>query len=165
MRRCLRNAAGLTQHCSCLVVHSKPLLLLCSTEKKDDKLWVHDGSHMVLRDISFTPGLYKIFDEILVNAADNKVRDPSMDMLKVDIDVVSTVMRPRLAAACCRASRCPAQWSCLQHISSPCLGGRREAAASSSSLHQQSSLWHQLRALCAQVFQLCLLEAGRQRQT
>jgi hypothetical protein len=35
------------------------------------------------------PGLYKIFDEILVNAADNKVRDPKMDTLKVDIDVVS----------------------------------------------------------------------------
>ena len=35
------------------------------------------------------PGLYKIFDEILVNAADNKVRDPKMDTLKVDIDAVS----------------------------------------------------------------------------
>ena len=81
---------------------------MCSTEKKDDRLWVHDGSHMVLRDISFTPGLYKIFDEILVNAADNKVRDPSMDMLKVDIDVVSAVMQPSpmLAAASCRALRC-----------------------------------------------------------
>lgn len=32
------------------------------------------------------PGLYKIFDEILVNAADNKIRDPSMDVLKVTID-------------------------------------------------------------------------------
>ncbi|CAI5534429.1 unnamed protein product [Closterium sp. Naga37s-1] len=32
------------------------------------------------------PGLYKIFDEILVNAADNKQRDPSMDAIKVTID-------------------------------------------------------------------------------
>ena len=103
---CCRNAVGLPQHCSCSEVRSKSRLLLCSTEKKDDKLWVHDGSHMVLRDISFTPGLYKIFDEILVNAADNKVRDPSMDMLKVDIDVVSAVMHSRLAAASCAAVRC-----------------------------------------------------------
>ena len=35
------------------------------------------------------PGLYKVFDEILVNAADNKVRDPKMDTLKVEIDQVS----------------------------------------------------------------------------
>lgn len=32
------------------------------------------------------PGLYKIFDEILVNAADNKIRDPKMDTLKVTVD-------------------------------------------------------------------------------
>lgn len=41
---------------------------------------------MVHRSISYVPGLYKIFDEILVNAADNKQRDPSMDSLKVIID-------------------------------------------------------------------------------
>jgi len=41
---------------------------------------------MVHRSISYVPGLYKIFDEILVNAADNKQRDPSMDSLKVTID-------------------------------------------------------------------------------
>lgn len=41
---------------------------------------------MVFRDISYVPGFYKIFDEILVNAADNKQRDPSMDVLKVVID-------------------------------------------------------------------------------
>lgn len=45
---------------------------------------------MVHKNINFVPGLYKIFDEILVNAADNKVRDPSMDTLRVDIDPVST---------------------------------------------------------------------------
>ena len=83
------------------------------------RLWVHDGQQLVLQDVEFVPGvhlwqpcmlyasgcceaccsaaapsclppgLYKIFDEILVNAADNKVRDPKMDTLKVDIDAVS----------------------------------------------------------------------------
>lgn len=32
------------------------------------------------------PGLYKIFDEILVNAADNYQRDSSMNCIKIDID-------------------------------------------------------------------------------
>lgn len=39
-----------------------------------------------LRDVRIVPGLYKIFDEILVNAADNKIRDPSMDSIKVNVD-------------------------------------------------------------------------------
>ena len=53
------------------------------------QLWVHDGERMVLAPVSVAPGLYKIFDEILVNAADNKARDPKMDALRVDIDPVS----------------------------------------------------------------------------
>jgi DNA topoisomerase-2 len=50
-------------------------------------MWVYDGEEgMVSREITFVPGLYKIFDEILVNAADNKQRDPSMDTLRIEID-------------------------------------------------------------------------------
>ncbi|RIB16058.1 DNA topoisomerase [Gigaspora rosea] len=41
---------------------------------------------MVYRDVTIVPGLYKIVDEILVNAADNKIRDPSMNTIKVKID-------------------------------------------------------------------------------
>ncbi|KAH3731657.1 DNA topoisomerase II [Pelomyxa schiedti] len=51
-------------------------------------MWVFDyeNKKMVLKNISYTPGLYKIFDEILVNASDNFQRDPSMSTIKVDID-------------------------------------------------------------------------------
>ena len=42
---------------------------------------------MVHKPVTFVPSLYKIFNEILVNAADNKQRDPKMDSLKVVIDV------------------------------------------------------------------------------
>ena len=38
------------------------------------------------RDITYTPGFYKIFDEIVVNAADNKQRDAGMDRIEVDVD-------------------------------------------------------------------------------
>ncbi|KAJ1550979.1 DNA topoisomerase 2, partial [Nowakowskiella sp. JEL0078] len=41
---------------------------------------------MSLRNVSFSPGLYKIFDEILSNAADNQVRDPSMSVINVTIN-------------------------------------------------------------------------------
>ena len=52
------------------------------------KLWVYDAdAGMNQRDVTYVPGLYKIFDEILVNAADNKQRDASMNEMRVDIDV------------------------------------------------------------------------------
>lgn len=51
-------------------------------------MWVYDGEEegMVFRDITYVPGLYKIFDEIIVNAADHKQRDSKMDTIKVEID-------------------------------------------------------------------------------
>uniref|UniRef100_F1KQW9 DNA topoisomerase 2 n=1 Tax=Ascaris suum TaxID=6253 RepID=F1KQW9_ASCSU len=51
-------------------------------------MWVYDAEleRIVQRDITYVPGLYKIFDEILVNAADNKQRDPKMNVIKVTID-------------------------------------------------------------------------------
>ena len=36
---------------------------------------------MTHREVTYVPGLYKIFDEILVYAADNKQGDPSMNSL------------------------------------------------------------------------------------
>nr|XP_009912548.1 PREDICTED: DNA topoisomerase 2-alpha [Haliaeetus albicilla] len=51
-------------------------------------MWVFDeDAGLNCRDVTFVPGLYKIFDEILVNAADNKQRDKSMSCIKVTIDV------------------------------------------------------------------------------
>ena len=49
-------------------------------------MWVYqEDEGMVKRDVTYVPGLYKILDEILVNAADNKQRDQRMDTIKVDI--------------------------------------------------------------------------------
>ena len=45
-----------------------------------------DDHRIVKRTVNYAPGLFKIFDEILVNAADNKQRDPTMDKLEVTID-------------------------------------------------------------------------------
>ena len=45
------------------------------------------------RGIEFVPGLYKIFDEILVNACDHSVRDASMKNLRVDFDEENETVR------------------------------------------------------------------------
>ncbi|GES91633.1 DNA topoisomerase II [Rhizophagus clarus] len=69
----------------------RPDTYVGSVQTFTEKLWVYDSdkSVMVYRDVTYVPGLYKIIDEILVNSADNKIRDPTMDTIKVDIDVKS----------------------------------------------------------------------------
>ncbi|EFH59729.1 hypothetical protein ARALYDRAFT_898932 [Arabidopsis lyrata subsp. lyrata] len=65
----------------------RPDTYIGSIEKHTQTLWVYEKDEMVNRSVTYVPGLYKIFDEILVNAADNKQRDPSMDSVQVVIDV------------------------------------------------------------------------------
>lgn len=66
----------------------RPDTYIGSVEPVTETMWVFDKEKdmMIQREIKYVPGLYKIFDEILVNAADNKQRDPKMDMIKIDID-------------------------------------------------------------------------------
>ncbi|KAJ8748764.1 hypothetical protein K2173_011319 [Erythroxylum novogranatense] len=70
----------------------RPDTYVGSIEKHTQNLWVYDGDKMVQRSVTYVPGLYKIFDEILVNAADNKQRDPSMSQVKVLIDVENNLI-------------------------------------------------------------------------
>lgn len=49
-------------------------------------MFVLNGDRIVEREITYTPGLFKIFDEIIVNAADNKQRDPNMSNIDITID-------------------------------------------------------------------------------
>lgn len=66
----------------------RPDTYVGSIERTTQQMWVFNkaSSQMEKRDVSFVPGLYKIFDEILVNAADNKQREKSMTYLKVTVD-------------------------------------------------------------------------------
>ncbi len=54
----------------------RPDTYIGSVEKQSNDLWVYDknAKMMSYRKTQYVPGFYKIFDEILVNAADNKVR-------------------------------------------------------------------------------------------
>lgn len=57
-------------------------------------MWVYDSAteSMAFREVTFVPGLYKIFDEIVVNAADNKHNDENMDEIRITIDRESGVI-------------------------------------------------------------------------
>ncbi|KIJ32068.1 hypothetical protein M422DRAFT_185076 [Sphaerobolus stellatus SS14] len=67
----------------------RPDSYIGSIEAHTQHMWVWDSQNkrMVNREITYVPGFFKIVDEILVNAADNKINDPNMSNLKVNIDV------------------------------------------------------------------------------
>ena len=67
---------------------SRPDTYVGSLEFQKERLWVFNSKENKLefREVSYVPGLFKIFDEILVNAADNYQRDKSMKYIKVDIN-------------------------------------------------------------------------------
>lgn len=66
----------------------RPDTYIGSVERTENQMWVFnkEKSLMEYKKVSLVPGFYKIFDEILVNAADNKQRDKSMSYIKVTVD-------------------------------------------------------------------------------
>jgi DNA topoisomerase-2 len=58
-----------------------------SVDKCTRNLWVVEGNSFRRRLVTYEPGLHKIFDDVLVYAAENKQHDPTMNSLSVDIDV------------------------------------------------------------------------------
>ncbi|XP_007465261.1 PREDICTED: DNA topoisomerase 2-alpha [Lipotes vexillifer] len=65
----------------------RPDTYIGSVESVTQQMWVYDEDIGInCREVTFVPGLYKIFDEILVNAADNKQRDPKMSCIRVTVD-------------------------------------------------------------------------------
>ncbi len=59
----------------------RPDTYVGSVEMTNVLTWIlsEDEERFVQKNIKYCPGLYKIFDEILVNAADNYQRDHRMD--------------------------------------------------------------------------------------
>lgn len=66
----------------------RPDTYIGSVERQSNSMWVYNTStdSMEFREVSYVPGLYKIFDEILVNAADNKQNDKNMSEIRVTVD-------------------------------------------------------------------------------
>lgn len=73
----------------------RPDTYIGSIEKQTQPHWVYSGEQrkMINKTVSYVPGLFKIFDEIIVNAADNKQRDPTMNKIDVTIDAAENKIR------------------------------------------------------------------------
>ena len=73
----------------------RPDTYIGSIEPQTQPCWVFDNlsGNIMNKTITYVPGLYKIFDEIVVNAADNKQRDPGMNKLDITIDADENLIR------------------------------------------------------------------------
>ena len=64
----------------------RPDTYIGSIEKVTQSMWVINKGVFINKNIEFVPGLYKIFDEIVVNAADHRQRDRTMTDIHIFID-------------------------------------------------------------------------------
>ena len=73
----------------------RPDSYIGSIEFQKERMWVFNSEteKLEFREIKYVPGLFKIFDEILVNAADNYQNDKTMDYIKVDIKQSENIIK------------------------------------------------------------------------
>lgn len=68
-------------------VLSEPDMWMGSIQSDKKEMWIYDDENgMIKKVIDYVPGLYKIYDEIIVNARDQSVRDKNCNIIKVSIN-------------------------------------------------------------------------------
>ncbi|PWA88766.1 topoisomerase II [Artemisia annua] len=63
-----------------------------SVERHQKTQWIWKNEEMIKKTITFIPGLYRMFDEVLVTAAGNKQEDCCVKVIKVGIDVSNSMI-------------------------------------------------------------------------
>jgi DNA topoisomerase-2 len=66
-------------------IYKLPDTYIGSIESTTEEMFVFNQDKMVKQKITYVPGFFKIFDEILVNAIDHRQRDPSVKNIKIEI--------------------------------------------------------------------------------
>lgn len=65
----------------------KPGMYVGSIKPTKEPMWVFGKDNIENKEIRYVPGLYKIFDEILVNARDHSVNDKTCNKIDVKVNV------------------------------------------------------------------------------
>lgn len=66
----------------------RPSMYIGGIESIDDTVWImnENNSKIIEKNIKYIPGLYKIFDEIIVNAYDQAIKDPTVSVIRINMD-------------------------------------------------------------------------------
>ena len=63
----------------------RPGMYIGGIEEITNKEWVLEDDKIITKTITYSPGLYKLFDEAIVNAYDQSIRDKTLTIIKIDI--------------------------------------------------------------------------------
>ena len=63
----------------------KPSMYVGDIDYRIDKQFILENNKIILKEINWSPALYKIFDEIIVNAYDQTIRDNTVKNIEVEI--------------------------------------------------------------------------------
>jgi DNA topoisomerase-2 len=64
----------------------RPSMYIGPIEEMNYLVWILDDNKIIEKEISYSAGLYKIFDEIIVNAYDQTIRDSTVSYISVHIN-------------------------------------------------------------------------------
>lgn len=67
-------------------IRQRPDSYIGSAVPEQARTWVIEDGRAVEKEITLVPALYKIVDEILVNAIDQTKVDPTVDSIKIEVD-------------------------------------------------------------------------------
>src|SRR3972149_7278980 len=69
-------------------VLKRPGMYIGGVEEIENNIWIYNEEfhNITEKTIKYIPGLYKIFDEIIVNSYDQTIRDKTVANIKVDFD-------------------------------------------------------------------------------
>jgi len=62
----------------------RPDTYIGDIEPTSEEMWIYKDNKIVKEKITYSPGFYKIFDEIIVNARDASINDPTCDTIKIE---------------------------------------------------------------------------------
>jgi len=63
----------------------RPGMYIGGVDEVMGNVWVLENNKIIEKSINYSPGLYKIFDELIVNAYDQYIRDKTLKTIKVSI--------------------------------------------------------------------------------